>query len=105
MEYRFATAADAPVPAAMNQQLIRDEGHRNAMPLPELEERMARWLEGEYRAVLSEDAGSAVGYALFRRDPEFVYPRQLFVRPGHRRKGVARGRPALAPRARLGGRP
>ena len=37
MEYRFATAADAPVLAVMNQQLIRDEGHRNPMTLPELE--------------------------------------------------------------------
>src|SRR5438067_9662402 len=90
MEYRFATAADAPVLAVMNQQLIRDEGHRNPMTLPELEARMAGWLAGGYRAALFEDAGAAVGYALFRRDPDFVYLRQLFVRPDRRRKGVAR---------------
>ena len=90
MEYRFATTADAPALAAMNQQLILDEGHRNRMTLPELEARMAGWLSGEYRAVLFEDAGTAVGYTLFRHEAEFVYVRQLFVRPEHRRKGVAR---------------
>jgi GNAT superfamily N-acetyltransferase len=74
----------------MNQQLIRDEGHRNKMTLPELEARMAGWLSGEYRAVLFEDGGAAVGYALFRHEAEFVYVRHLFVRPERRRTGVAR---------------
>jgi GNAT superfamily N-acetyltransferase len=74
----------------MNRQLIADEGHRNALTLPELEVRMAGWLAGEYRAVLFEDGGEVIGYALFRREPEFVYLRQIFVRAGHRRKGVAR---------------
>ncbi len=91
MEYRFATAADVPVLAAMNEQLIRDEGHRNPMTLPELEGRMGEWLAGEYRALLFEEAGAAVGYALFRHDPDFVSLRQLFVAAGHRRKGIARG--------------
>ncbi|HJZ60219.1 MAG TPA: GNAT family N-acetyltransferase [Gemmataceae bacterium] len=94
MEYRFATAADVPALAAMNWQLIRDEGHRNRMTLPELESRMAEWIAGEYRAVLFEDTREAVGYALFRPEPEYVYLRQLFVRPEHRRRGV--GRDALA---------
>src|SRR5207237_7212068 len=72
MDYRFATAADVPVLATMNQQLIRDEGHRNAMTLPALERRMGEWLAGGYRAVLFEETGEAIGYALFRSDPEFV---------------------------------
>ena len=29
LEYRFATQEDAALLAEMNQQLIRDEGHRN----------------------------------------------------------------------------
>lgn len=90
MEYRYATPADAPVLAAMNRRLIADEGHRNSMTLSELEARMAGWLAGEYRAVLFEDGGEVIGYALFRREPEFVYLRQLFVRVEHRRRGVAR---------------
>jgi len=28
--------------------LIRDEGHRNAMTVAQLQERMANWLKGEY---------------------------------------------------------
>jgi GNAT superfamily N-acetyltransferase len=94
MEYRRATAADAPALAALNAQLIRDEGHRNRMTAAELGARMAGWLAGEYEAVLFEEAGGVAGYALFRRDPEFVYLRQFFVRPEARRRGV--GRAALA---------
>jgi predicted acetyltransferase len=94
MEYRQATVADAPTLAAMNGQLIRDEGHRNRMTPAELEARMAGWLGGEYQAVLFEDAGRPVGYALSRRDPEFVYLRQFFVLSEHRRRGV--GRSAIA---------
>jgi GNAT superfamily N-acetyltransferase len=94
MKFRAATLADAPTLAELNRQLIRDEGHRNRMTLPELEERMARWLAGEYRAVLFLDGGRVVGYALFRFDPEFVYLRQFFVRPEDRRRGV--GRAAIA---------
>jgi GNAT superfamily N-acetyltransferase len=94
MEYRRATVADAPVLAAMNQQLIRDEGHRNRMTAAELTARMAGWLAGEYEAVLFEEAGRPAGYALYRRDPEFVHLRQFFVGPKSRRQGV--GRAALA---------
>jgi GNAT superfamily N-acetyltransferase len=90
MDYRFATPADAPVLAEMNAQLIRDEGHRNRMTLPELEGRMAEWLQAEYRGVLFEEAGNAIGYALFRRDPDSVYLRQFFVRREARRRGVGR---------------
>jgi GNAT superfamily N-acetyltransferase len=90
MEYRTATVADAAALAVMNHQLIRDEGHRNRMTVAELEARMAGWLGGEYEAVLVEPAGEPAGYALFRRDPEFVYLRQFFIRPEHRRRGVGR---------------
>jgi len=90
MEYRRATAADVPALAAMNRQLIRDEGHRNPMTVAELADRMAGWLAGEYEAVLFEEGGSPVGYALYRRQPEYVYLRHLFVRPEDRRRGVGR---------------
>ena len=74
----------------MNLQLIKEEGHRNTMGIPQLSKRMAGWLQGEYQAVLFEENDTPVGYALFRFEPEFVYLRQLFVVPEYRRRGVAR---------------
>jgi ribosomal protein S18 acetylase RimI-like enzyme len=109
MECRYATSDDVSVLAQLNQRLIRDEGHRNLMTLPELEQRMSEWLRGEYEAVLFERGGEVLGYALYRRQPDHVYLRQLFVRPEFRRQGV--GQAALdwlrshawagAPRIRL----
>jgi putative acetyltransferase len=90
MHYRYATADDIASLARMNHALIRDEGHRNRMSVAELEARMAEWLGGEYRAVLIEDAGPPIGYALYRRDAEHVYLRQFFVAPESRRRGVGR---------------
>jgi GNAT superfamily N-acetyltransferase len=90
LQYRPATPADAATLAAMNHQLIRDEGHRNPMTVAQLEARMAGWLGGEYQAVVFEDAGEPVGYALFRHEPEHVYLRQFFVRPDRRLRGVGR---------------
>jgi GNAT superfamily N-acetyltransferase len=94
LTYRFALPCDAPVLAQLNLELIRDEGHRNPMNLAQLTERMAAWLEAEYQAVLFEDATAeppdVVGYALFRREPDFVYLRQLFVARARRRQGIGR---------------
>jgi GNAT superfamily N-acetyltransferase len=91
MEYRTASVADAARLAEMNHQLIRDEGHRNRMSLPELQDRMAGWLAGEYQAVLFEDSsGKTCGYALFRREPEYVYVRQFFIEREFRRHGCGR---------------
>ena len=88
--YRLATPDDAPLIAPMNLQLIRDEGHGNPMGISELQERMRHWLNGEYQAVLFEDDGRPIGYALFKQEPEFVYLRQLFIVSERRRQGVAR---------------
>jgi GNAT superfamily N-acetyltransferase len=88
MNYRFATADDARVLAELNHQLIQDEGHRNAMSVDELKRRMQAWLEGEYQAVLFEDGEGIAGYALFKRAPEWIYLRQLFVEPSRRREGI-----------------
>ena len=90
MHYRFATTEDAKILAPLNFQLIRDEGHRNPMDIEQLAQRMKGWLSGEYEAVLIEQDRSLVGYALFRREPEHIYLRQLFVVPELRRKGVGR---------------
>ena len=90
MTFRIATADDCSRLAEMNHQLIRDEGHRNRMTIAELEQRMRDWLAGEYRAVLFEDAGEVVAYALFREQPEEIYLRQLFVVRHRRSQGIGR---------------
>ncbi|MGD1018833.1 MAG: GNAT family N-acetyltransferase [Verrucomicrobiia bacterium] len=90
MTYRLATADDCPLLAKLNHQLIHDEGHRNPMTVPELEQRMRRWLEGEYVAILFEEAGKVVAYALYRERPDEIYLRQLFVVRQRRRKGLGK---------------
>ena len=90
MTHRSANAADCPLLAGLNHQLIRDEGHRNRMTVPELEQRMRGWLSGEYRAVIFEDGGEVVGYALFREQAEEIYLRQLFIVRHRRRLGLGR---------------
>jgi GNAT superfamily N-acetyltransferase len=90
MQYRLATTADAPLLSRMNHRLIRDEGHRNAMSVAELQARMEGWLGGKYEAVLFSDATGPAGYALFRRDEDYIYLRQFFVEPDRRRQGIGR---------------
>jgi GNAT superfamily N-acetyltransferase len=90
MIYRQATLDDAALLAELNHQLIRDEGHRNQMTVPELEQRMRGWLASEYAAVIFENEGGIVAYALYREQPSEIYLRQLFVLPHLRRKGIGR---------------
>src|ERR1022692_19586 len=52
MNFRLATLNDCALLAELNHQLIRDEGHRNKMTVPELEQRMKGWLASEYAVVL-----------------------------------------------------
>jgi GNAT superfamily N-acetyltransferase len=90
MTFRAATLDDCPRLAELNHQLIRDEGHRNQMTVPELEQRMRAWLAGDYRAVLYEHDGDVVAYALYREQLEGIYLRQLFVVRNRRREGIGR---------------
>lgn len=90
MQFRQATSADAKLLAPLNAQLIQDEGHRNPMTVPQLAERMAGWLQTDYAAVIVEERDEAVAYALYRRESDHVYLRQLFVRRDHRRQGIGR---------------
>ena len=59
------------------------------MSVPQLADRMSTWLQNDYQAVLFEDDRGAAGYALFKREPEWVYLRQLFVKAERRRQGIA----------------
>jgi len=90
MIYRRATTNDCPLLGELNHQLIHDEGHRNRMTVPELEQRMKGWLAGEYAAILFEDGGEVVAYALYREQPEEIYLRQLFVVRQRRREGLGK---------------
>lgn len=87
---RMATETDVAQLAAMNRQLIRDEGHRNPMSLMELEDRMRGWLRHEYEAILFMVDGATAGYALYRRDQDWTYLRQFFILPERRRQGLGR---------------
>jgi GNAT superfamily N-acetyltransferase len=91
---RMATKSDSALLGELNHQLIQDEGHRNRMTIPQLQERMRGWLAGEYAAVLFENESEVVAYALYREEPDLIYLRQLFVRRYCRRRGL--GREAIA---------
>jgi GNAT superfamily N-acetyltransferase len=90
MTFRSATLDDCALLAQLNKNLIRDEGHRNRMTVPALEERMRDWLAGEYRAVIFEDGNEVVAYVLYRDQADEVYLRQLFVVPHRRSQGLGR---------------
>lgn len=66
MNHRFATMNDSALLAELNHQLIHDEGHRNKMTVPELQERMKDWLSSEYAAVIFEEGAEIIAYALYR---------------------------------------
>ncbi len=51
---------------------------------------MQVWLASEYSAVLFEDQGEVVAYALYRELAEEIYLRHLFVVRPRRRQGVGR---------------
>ena len=88
--FRRATRDDCARLAELNHQLIRDEGHRNPMTVPELEQRMKGWLASGYTAMIFEDGGEVVAYVLYREQPEEIYLRQLFVMRDRRRQGIGR---------------
>jgi predicted acetyltransferase len=90
MNFRSATLNDCALLAELNHQLICDEGHRNKMTVSELEQRMKGWLVSEYAAMIFENAGEVVAYALYREQPAEIYLRQLFVLRNQRRKGIGK---------------
>ena len=92
LSLRLATTVELDLLAKFNHALIRDEGHRNRMTLPQLRDRLAHWLATDYQAYLFElqtDTGP-IGYTLFRTDPECLYIRQFFIVPEYRRRGHGR---------------
>jgi GNAT superfamily N-acetyltransferase len=91
LSWRRPAAADLPLLARMNRQLIEDEGSRNPMRIPQLEARMRDWLEsGEYDAILFEFHDAVVAYALYQQRTDAIYLRQFFVDRAFRRRGIGR---------------
>lgn len=90
MELREANESDLPLLANWNRELLEDERADNPMTVAQLELRLLRWLAGDYEAVIFEQRGEPVAYALFRPDEGGVYLRQFFVARVQRRRGVGR---------------
>ncbi|MBC7955114.1 MAG: GNAT family N-acetyltransferase [Cytophagales bacterium] len=89
--FRSASLTDAETLGLLNHQLIKDEGHRNPMNVPELTERMRGWMAYEgYEALLGFDGHDMVAYVLWRHLHDSVYLRQIFVQRDYRRQGTAR---------------
>jgi GNAT superfamily N-acetyltransferase len=95
LTHRPASDADVPLLAALNQQLIEDEGAETALDRAGLEARLRGWLSGAYRAVVFEVESRPVGYALFRPDEDGFYLRHFLIERGERRKGFGRGAVAI----------
>ena len=90
MIVRTATIADIPELALLNAALIRDEGHRNTMTVPQLEARMRKFFDQGHVAALFGDDGRTAGYALWRVDDDGIYLRQFFIAEHARRRGLGR---------------
>jgi hypothetical protein len=73
MAYRFAATSALDLLADWNHQLLRDEGHRNPMTVPELRERMKGRPGGEYTAVIFGTPAEPVAYALYSKNTTEVY--------------------------------
>ena len=83
-----------PLLARLNKELTEDEGHRNRdQSLDWFAARMDGFLQGAYTAVIFEQEGEAVAYALFcavADREQTVYLRQLYVVRKRRRQGLGR---------------
>jgi GNAT superfamily N-acetyltransferase len=92
IRYRFASAAEAPLLARLNAQLIATGADFGPAEPAELERRMRNWLNsGEDHAVLFEDArGRVRAYALYQEDAAEIYLRQFLVLDAARHGGVGR---------------
>lgn len=95
-DLKKADICDAPELAAMNKCLIVDEGSDNPMSMPELEQRMRGFLEGEYHGVLVRVGFETAGYCLYKpEEAQYgsqpgIYLRQYYIKPEYRKLGLGR---------------
>jgi len=90
MNVAIATNDDVETLAKLNHVLIQDEGHRNSMSVPELIERMRKWLQTSYTAALFTSHDHTVGYALWCKESEYIYIRHFFIASEFRGKGTGK---------------
>jgi len=84
-----ATLADVDTLATLNKRLIEDEQYPNPMNVEQLAERMAGWLQTEYKGYLVIINENIAAYCLYRDDGKYHYLRHLYVDRGFRRLGIA----------------
>lgn len=95
MHWRNARPADLELLVTLNRQLQEDEGSE-VMPTDAIRRRMQRWLQGGYQAMLFEEAGKVLGYAVFNdtdpdlQGPRGIYLRHFFITRDARRCGIGR---------------
>lgn len=95
---RKASVSDASELAALNNQLVEDQGSRNPFTLSEYEDRFRAWMTtGEWTPSFFDQDDRVVGYSVHRVGPDVYYPdadvvalRQFFVCRDVRRRGVGR---------------
>ncbi len=111
LSIRGATETDIPLLARMNKHLIEDEGSRNPMSVPELEQRLRGWLDSGWKADLFVNGDAVVGYALYQeRGDEYdatrrvIYARQFFVERSRRRRRLGAEAFSVLRRTRFPGR-
>lgn len=93
-----ATPGDVPVLAALNRQLLEDEGHRAILSLEQLHARHRGWMErGEWRQDMLELDGEVVGYVAHARLPDGpeIHVRQFCIDRARRGAGLGRAGFAL----------
>ncbi|HAC68142.1 GNAT family N-acetyltransferase [Pseudomonas oryzihabitans] len=89
--YRQAGLEDLEVLTGFNAGLQRDEGSPRPLAETALRHRLAGWLiDGTYQAVLAEQDGLPLGYALYRLQETSIFLRHLYVAPQARRQGLGR---------------
>ena len=94
MKYRIATNEDIEILAEMNQELCKDENHKNQFKSKNwFQKRMATFLNSSYTAVIFELKDNPIAYAFFVNHAEHVdtiHLRQIFVRGTVKRQGIGK---------------
>jgi len=88
LQITYASESDLDLLARLNKQLIEDERHDNPMNVPELKERMRRFLNTHYKAYLFKAGDEVKGYALVDHARNPLYLRHFFICRDSRRLGL-----------------
>lgn len=90
MHINLATEGDIQVLAELNFKLIKDEAHRNSMSISELGTRLESWFQTGYSAALFVVDKKVLGYALWRKEDDFIYIRQFYISDHFRGQGYGK---------------